>query len=49
MMRTVAEGYWCTKCEVFEDEDQIDLLNEETCVACGCDPAEHEACEVVTK
>jgi len=49
MMRTVATGWWCETCEVFEDEDQIDLMNEIRCNACGCAPSAHVTVDVITR
>lgn len=48
MMMTVAEGWWCTRCEIFEDDDTPDVDGDQ-CKGCGCDGAEHERVEVVTK
>ncbi len=49
MMRTVATGWWCENCEFFEDEDQVDLLNEDRCIGCGCAPSAHVSVEIITK
>lgn len=47
-MRTVATGWWCTNCEFFENEDDVDT-RADTCVGCGCDGSDHHVAEVVTK
>lgn len=49
MMQTLAEGWWCTKCETFEDDDTSMPINGEgVCTNCGCDGIEHRRAEVVS-
>lgn len=48
MMQTLAEGWWCRKCEVFEQDDEIDT-EIEICRCCGCYGAEHLPVEIITK
>ncbi len=48
MMQPVAEGWWCTTCEMFEDDDTPDV-NGEMCSGCGHEGAQHLRVEVVTK
>ena len=47
-MQTLAEGWWCHTCELFEMDDDQDQWGD-TCPSCGCDGAEHSRVEVVTK
>lgn len=44
----LAEGWWCQKCEFFEDDDQIDTTVDE-CPSCGCPGATHLRVAVVAK
>lgn len=47
-MQTVAEGWWCGKCEFFEQDDDIDTTID-VCQLCGCSGSEHRPVEIVTK
>lgn len=48
MMQTVAEGWWCTRCEFFEQDDEINETVEQ-CIACGCAGSDHTRVEIVSK
>lgn len=47
-MQTLAEGWWCTQCEFFEQEDEIDTTIDE-CPSCGCNGSEHVPVEITNK
>lgn len=38
----LADGYWCTQCLTFEQEE----LDDADCIACGCPPEAHVDVEV---
>lgn len=48
MMEVLAEGWWCTECEVFEADEDQDQWSD-TCPACGCGGKTHRRVEVMTK
>jgi len=47
MLEIMAEGWWCTGCEFFEMEDEVDTTTD-TCTSCGCEGGKHRPVEVVT-
>lgn len=46
--QTMAEGWWCETCEVYEHDDDVDTTRE-VCIACGCNGAAHIPAQVVAK
>lgn len=53
MRRTLAEGWWCAGCEVFEVLEEADWnVNEAVitfCRSCGCNFNVHHEVEIATK
>jgi hypothetical protein len=43
----LASGFWCSSCEVFEDETYGSDKKGETCYACGCPTEMHKPAKVV--
>lgn len=44
--QTLAEGWWCENCEMFEqDVDET----QDNCIACGCEGCDHVPVEVIGK